>query len=96
MQPAGVIPLPVGGVLAEASRLPHALGEIFAEVADVATGFFGAAEDALGVHLRPESDDVRRFGQVRAGVIPGREWRAGVGSVNALAWVSQTGSRSPP
>ena len=52
------------------NQIPHN-----GEVADVAAGLLGAAEDALDVHLRPEPDGVRRRGQVLAGLVEGRQRR---------------------
>jgi hypothetical protein len=62
---------------------PDALGQVFGQVADVPSGFLGAAEDALDVHLRSEAHDVRGLGQLRAGLVPGgladhRRYRLGV------------------
>ena len=95
MQPVGVVAVGVGGVLVESGGLTDALGQIFREVADVAAGFFGAAEDALDVDLVPKrttcAGSVRSshaWSQVGSGVPVS-------GSVKALARVSQTGSRSP-
>ena len=84
MQPAGVVTVCVGGVLGEPGGLSDALGQVFREVADVSAGFFGAAQDALDVHLFPES---HAWSQVGSGVPV-------TGSVKALALVSQTGIRS--
>jgi hypothetical protein len=71
MQPVGVVTLPVCRSRGEASGLPNAFRKIFCQVSDVASGFFRAAEDALDVHLRPEPHDVRRLGQLLAGLFPG-------------------------
>ena len=79
MQPPRVIPLRVGGVLIKPGGLPHAFGEIFREIADMATGFLSAAEDALDVHLRPEANHVRGFGQLLTRLLPTRQRRPGVG-----------------
>jgi hypothetical protein len=67
----GVFALPVGGVLAEPGGLDDAFGEIFGQLADVAGRFFGAAEYALDVHLRPETNHVRGLGQLFACLIEG-------------------------
>jgi len=69
----------VGGVLGEPGGLSDALGQVFREVADVATGFLGATQDALDMYLRPEPDDVCRFGQLLTRLIPGRQRCPGVG-----------------
>ena len=45
----------------------------------MATSFFGAAQDALDVHLGPEPDDVGGFGQLLTRLVPGGQWRPGVG-----------------
>ncbi len=79
MQPAGVVSLPVGGVFAEASGLADAFGQIFREVADVATRFLGAPQDALDVHLGAEADDVGGFVQFLTRLVPAEQWRPGVG-----------------
>ena len=39
----------------------------------MASGFFGAAQDAFDVHLLPEAHHMRRLGQLLAGLFPGRE-----------------------
>ncbi|MDT7715322.1 MAG: hypothetical protein QOH09_1314 [Pseudonocardiales bacterium] len=79
MQPAGMVTLGVGGVLSEPGGVAHRFGQILGEVANVPTGFLGAAEDALDVHLRPEPDHVRGFDQLFARLIERRQWRTGVG-----------------
>ena len=79
VQPPGVITVGVGGVLSEPGGLADAFGQIFCEVADVAAGFFGAAEDSFDVYLRAEPDDVRGFGQFLTGLFPGGQRPAGVG-----------------
>jgi hypothetical protein len=94
VQPAGVVAVRVGGVLGESGGLSDALGQVFREVADVAAGFFGAAQDALDVHLFPESHDVSGLGQVLAGLSQVGSGVSVSGSVKALALVSQTGIRS--
>ncbi len=38
----------------------------------MATSFFGATQDAFDVHLGAEADDVGGFGQLFAGLFPGR------------------------
>ena len=87
MQSPGVVALRVGGVLVEPSGLPDAFGQVFREVADVATGFLGATQDALDMYLRPEPDDVCRFGQLLTRLIPGRQRCPGVG-VSDLTWAT--------
>jgi hypothetical protein len=79
VQPPRVTPLRVGSVLTKPGSLPHRLGEIFREVADVPASFFGAAQDALDVHLRPKPNHVRGFGQLLTRLLPARQQRAGVG-----------------
>ena len=79
VQPVGVVAVGVGGVLTESGGLPDAFCQIFCEVSDVAAGFFGAAQDAFDVHLGAEADDVGGFGQLLTGLVPGRQWCAGVG-----------------
>lgn len=76
--------MPVGGGLGEAGGLPDALGE----VADVAAGFLGAAEDPLHVDLFPEPSHVRRVGQVLARLLERRQpGRARVTPALAVMWV---------
>ncbi len=45
----------------------------------MASGFFGAAEDALDVYLRAEPDDVCGFGQLFTCLLPGRQRCPSVG-----------------
>lgn len=61
----------MGGVLAEPGGLSDALGEVFRELADVAPGFFGAAEDSFDVHLRSEAGDVRGLDEFLTRLIEG-------------------------
>jgi hypothetical protein len=66
------------------------LGEVLGQVADVAAGFLGAAEDALDVHLCPEPDGVRgnrEVGRV-GGLVPGGQGCAGVGVDERLGAVA--------
>ncbi len=79
MEAVGVVAVGVGGALAEPGRLAYRFRQIFGEVADVAACFFGAAQDALDVHLGPEPDNVRRLDQVLAGMIEGGQRCPGVG-----------------
>lgn len=37
------------------------------------TGFFGATQNSFDMHLVPEPDHVRRFGELLAGLIPARQ-----------------------
>ena len=60
----------------------------------MAASFLGAAEDAFDVHLVPEAHHVGGFGQLLAGLLPGRQRYPVSGSVKAFARVSHTGSRS--
>jgi hypothetical protein len=71
VQPVGMVALGIGGVLVKPSGLADALAQIFGEVSDVAAGFFGAAQDALGVDLGAEADDVGGLGELFAGLFPG-------------------------
>jgi hypothetical protein len=58
----GVVALGIGDVLVEPGSLVYRFSQVFGEVADVAAGFFGAAQDSFDVHLLSESDDVGGFG----------------------------------
>jgi hypothetical protein len=78
VQPAGMVAVRVGGMLGEPGGLSNALGKIFREVADMAAGFFGPAEDALDVHLLAEPRHVSGLGQLLAGLLPGGQRGAGV------------------
>lgn len=79
MQPVGMVAVGVGGVLTEASGLSDGFGEVFGEVADVSSGFFGAAQDSLDVYLFPEAHHVCGLGQFLACLFPGGQRCAGVG-----------------
>ena len=79
MEPVGVVAVGVGGGFVEPGGLAYRFRQIFCEVSDVAAGFFGAAQDALDVHLGPEPDHVRGLGEVLAGLIEGGQRCAGVG-----------------
>jgi hypothetical protein len=72
VEPVGVVAVGVGGVFVEAGGVSYRFGQIFGEVSDVASCFFGAAEDAFDVDLLPEVDDVGGFGEVLAGLVEGR------------------------
>jgi hypothetical protein len=72
VQSVRVVALSVGGVLIEPGGLSDAFCQIFCEVTDVATSFFGATEDAFDVHLGAEADDVGGLGQLFARLFPGR------------------------
>jgi hypothetical protein len=58
----GVVALGIGDVLVEPGGLAYRFSQVFGEVADVAAGFLGAAEDAFDVHLLSKLDDVGGFG----------------------------------
>jgi len=81
VQPVGVVTQAGAGVLPEPRGLPYRFREVFGQVADVAPGFLGTAQDALDVCLRAESHDVRGFGQLLAGLLEGGQGltRVGVG-----------------
>jgi len=66
-------------MLTEPGGLADGFGQVFREVADVSSGFFGAAEDAFDVYLGAEADDVCGFGQLVTGLFPSWERRPGVG-----------------
>ena len=89
-----MVSLGVGGVLIQPGGLSYRFREIFCEVADVATCFLGAPEDAFDVRLRPESHDVRGLSEIRTGLIPGGQRGPGVGIGEGLARLSHTGNRS--
>jgi hypothetical protein len=95
VEAVGVVAVGVGGVFVEAGGVAYRFGQIFCEVSDVASCFFGAAEDAFDVDLLSEADDVGGFGEVLAGLVPARQGVPVWGSVKVLAWVSQTGRCSP-
>jgi hypothetical protein len=59
-----------GGVFVESGGLSHGFGEVFCEIANMAAGFLGAAQDAFDVHLCPKSDHVRGLSEIRAGLFP--------------------------
>jgi hypothetical protein len=65
-----VIPLGIGGMLAESSGLSYRFSEVFCEIADMAASLLGATENALDVDLRSESDDVSGFGEFLTSVFP--------------------------
>jgi hypothetical protein len=71
VQASYVFSLGFAGVLTESGCLAYGFSQILGEVADVATGFLGAAEDAFDVHLRSESDHVCGFGELLACLFPG-------------------------
>jgi hypothetical protein len=95
VEPPGVVAVGVGGVLVESGGLSDAFGEVFCEVADVASSFFGTAEDALDVYLRAEPDDVCGFGQLFTRLLPGRQRCPTVGVGEGLFTGIPHWSRSP-
>jgi hypothetical protein len=49
-------------MLVKPGGLADAFGQVLSEIADVAAGFFAAAQDSFGVNLLSEPDDMRGFG----------------------------------
>ena len=90
MQSVGVPPLGVGGGF---DHFCDRLREVFSQVADVPPSFFGATENALGMHLLPEGDYVRGLVDLVQRLVPWYERLAGVGVDEGLMLGFQTGNR---